>query len=133
MSFFLEALREKDPSSAIAYHLEGLLEAMERARWQMAHVDAAVNLDPEELAGRLVDLQIEIFDHIGYHMKQLRRPFQRLIDAAYRDLPDIGEDEALESLQQILSRRRAELEANRIKQPAKAHAPKRKRGKLKNP
>jgi hypothetical protein len=128
VSPFLKALREKDPSSLIAYHLEGLLEAMERARFHMGQVDEAVNLDPEELAGRLIDLQIEIFDHMGYHMKQLRRPLQRLIDAAYKNLPDISEDEALESLHQLLAHKRSELEGKRVEPKAKTPAAKRKRG-----
>ena len=116
MSNFLKSLREKDPSGPIAYHLEGLLEAMERTRTQMAQVDEALDLDPEELAGRLVDLQIEIFDHIGYHMKQLRRPFQRLIDAAYKELPDLEEEEALEWLERRLSQSQTKLEVEHAKQ-----------------
>jgi len=73
-----------------------MLEAIDRISGHLAHLDAAVDLDPEEAAGRMVDLQVEIFDHMGYHMKQLRRPFQRLIDAAYKDLPDIHEDAKIE-------------------------------------
>lgn len=126
MSHFLKSLREKDPSSLIAYHLEGLMEAMERTRAQMAQVDEAVDLDPEELAERLIDLQIEIFDHLGYHMKQLRRPLQRLIDTAYKDFPDISEDEAIESLQ-------TKLEGNRVKPREKIPAPKRTRDRTKRP
>jgi len=83
---FLKALRKENPSSPVAYHLEGLLEATERIRWHLAYLDAAVDIDPEGLAGRMVDLQVEIFDHMGYHMKELRHPFARLISKAYRDL-----------------------------------------------
>jgi len=86
MNFFFKSLRDDDPSSPVAYHLEGLLEAIDRIRWHMAAIEAAVGLDPEELAGRMVDLQVEIFDHMGYHMKQLRRPFERHITRAYQDL-----------------------------------------------
>lgn len=126
MSSFLNAVREKDSSSPIAYHLEGLLEAMERVRLRMVQVDEAVNLDPEELAGRLIDLQIEIFDHTGYHMKQLRRPLQRWIDAVYKDLPDISEDEAVEALQKTLAHKRSELEGKRVEGNAKTLPAKRK-------
>lgn len=83
---FLKALRLQDPSSPVAYHLEGLVEAAERIRWHLGYLDAAVGLDPEGLARRMVDLQVEIFDHMGYHMKELRRPFARLISKAFRDL-----------------------------------------------
>jgi|SRR5690349_19388420 len=96
MSSFLKSLREKDPSSPVAYHLEGLLEAVDRVRTQVDQIEAAVDGNPEELAGRMVSLQTEIFDHMGYHMKQLRRPFQRLIDAAYKNIPDLGEDEEVD-------------------------------------
>lgn len=96
MSTFLEDLRKKDASSTVAYHLEGLLEAMDSIRRRIAQVDAAVKLDPETLAAKMVELQVEIFDHMGYHMKQLRKPLQRLIDASYEDLPGIDEDEAID-------------------------------------
>lgn len=93
MSFFLKALRREEPGSPVAYHLEGLLEATERIRQDLARLDAAVDLDAEELAGRMVDLQVEIFDHMGYHMKELRRPLSRLISKAYRDLERLEREE----------------------------------------
>lgn len=86
---FLAKLRQKNPSSAAAYHLEGILEAHDNIRALLTKLDE--DADPESNAEAISYLQVEIYSHLAYHMKELRRPLKRLIDAAYRDLPDIGE------------------------------------------
>jgi hypothetical protein len=121
---FLSKLREEDPSSAAAYHLEGLLEAQDNIRSLLAKLDKGSALDPEGTAETLTYLQVEIYSHLAYHMKELRRPLKRLIDAAYKDLPDIEEEGRLEWLEQITSRRQAELEAERVKRASTSPASK---------
>lgn len=86
---FLERLREQDPSSAVAYHLEGLLEAQETIRRVVEELAGVYEKDLEATAGKLTELQGEIYFHQVYHMKELRRPLRELVDAAYAVIPDI--------------------------------------------
>ncbi len=65
---FLEKLRQKDPASPAAYHLEGLLEAQHGIRALL-----------ETLGGRTVVDDPE--------------RWAELIDAAYRRLPDVEQKE----------------------------------------
>jgi len=126
---FLEKLRNDDPSSPVAYHLEGLLESQENIRSLLGKLSADSPLDPENAAEITTLLQVEIFTHLAFHMKELSRPLGRLIEAAYKDLPGIGEEEGLERLRRLLLQRRIELEgklANEVpKPPALKRAPRR--------
>lgn len=98
---FIKKLREEDPSSVVAYHLEGMLEAQESIRAFIVKLSEDSAPDPESTAETLAYLQVEIYDHLVYHMKELRRPFKRLVEAAFKDLPDISEDEGVELLQRL--------------------------------
>lgn len=89
---FLDRLREQDPSSAVAYHLEGLLEVQETIRRVVAELAAVFEKDPESTAGKLTELHEEIYFHQVYHMKELRHPLRRLVDSAYEVIPDIDPD-----------------------------------------
>ena len=92
---FLKKLREEEPSSVVAYHLEGLLEAHDNVRSLLEKLGAG-SASAESWAETLAYLQLEIYTHLAYHMKELRRPLKRLVDAAHRELPDLGEDEGIE-------------------------------------
>lgn len=89
---FLTELRLQDPSSDVAFHLEGLLEASDKLRSHVARLDSIYPADEEAAAGAMVELQVELYTHFFYHLKKLRLPLKRLIDAAYEKLPDIDPD-----------------------------------------
>jgi len=93
---FLSELRDKNPSSTIAYHLEGLLEAQDNIRSLLERLGAIQALDTESRMKTLTYLQVEIYTHLAYHMKELRRPLKGLIDATYQEAPDIEQDETLQ-------------------------------------
>ncbi|MFY9824606.1 MAG: hypothetical protein WAM82_24730 [Thermoanaerobaculia bacterium] len=88
---FLVELRKKNPSSAVAYHLEGLLESHENIRHLLAKLGESAS-DLESTAETLTHLQVEIYTHLAYHMKELRRPFKLLLASAYKAIPDIAEE-----------------------------------------
>ncbi len=82
---FLEEIRKKDASSAVAFHLEGLLEAAENVRALLAKLDGVPEVDQDSIAETITYLQVEIYSHLAYHMKKLRRPLRRLEKEAYRE------------------------------------------------
>jgi hypothetical protein len=88
---FLEKLREKDASSAVAFHLEGLLDAADNVRALLSKLGEVSELNPESLAETISSLEVEVYSHLGYHMKELRYPLQRFRRAIYKKLERQGE------------------------------------------
>jgi len=86
---FFESLRKEEPSSSIAYHLEGLLDACKEIHAAITELSAIYPVDTEASAATLTKLQEEIYFHAVYHMKQLRRPLRDLVEAVYVQLPDL--------------------------------------------
>jgi len=75
---FLKTLKEKDPSSSVVYHLEGLLEAARNIEDWLVKLGDLPELNQEDTATTIVSLEVEIYDHLLYHMKELRHPLRRL-------------------------------------------------------
>lgn len=85
---FLEKLREQDASSAVAYHLEGILEAAGNVRNLMDKIGEAWGLDTESAAETITYLQVEIYSHLSYHLKELRRPLRQLEKSVYSEIKE---------------------------------------------
>lgn len=51
---YLEMLREKDPSSALAYHLDGLLEAARNVEGWLEKLGELPELNEEDIATTLI-------------------------------------------------------------------------------
>lgn len=85
---FLKRLREENPSSEIAFHLEGILDAHDKIRAHIEKLGEASQLSDETGAEAITNLQIEIYSHLAYHMKQLHRPLLRLEKKIYKNLED---------------------------------------------
>jgi hypothetical protein len=113
---FLEKLRKEDPASAVAFHLEGLLEAQDNIRSLLTKLGEDATSDPENAAETMICLQVEIYTHLSHNLKELRRPLKRLVDAAYKELPDFEEEEGLEWFKRRLSQLQAEAGAKHAKQ-----------------
>jgi len=92
MSFF-DQLREQDPSSAVAFHLEGVVDASDRIRSHLAQLDQHFGHDPDAAADKLVDLQVELYSHLVHHLKELRKPLEELVSGEYAKLPDIDPED----------------------------------------
>jgi hypothetical protein len=98
---FLEDLRKGDPSSPVAFHLEGLLAAQDNIRSLLATLAPVDALDRESTAEALTHLQEEIYQHLAYHVKELRRPLRRLVDKAYKDLSPIDVEAEVARLERL--------------------------------
>jgi len=73
---------------AVDYHLDGLIEAGEAIKNYVESLRSASDHDLNKIADALSELEIEIYFHLRYHMKELRKPFKLLHDAAYRQLDE---------------------------------------------
>jgi hypothetical protein len=60
------------------YHLRGILEAGDVIREQAKALDQAFDIDTETAADILGRLRAELYFHLPYHMKELRKPFLRM-------------------------------------------------------
>lgn len=96
---FLDRLRQTERGNAVAYHLEGLLEVDHNIRTLLSNLDSGLN--QEETASVLTALGEEIFTHLQYHLRQLRRPLKGMIDEAYRGLPDLTEEEIATGAEEV--------------------------------
>ena len=86
----LPNLASKSELEELVYHLKGFVEAAEVIRTQIELLDEKIDLDPEEATDAMGRLRAEIYTHLTYHMKEMRRPFLRL----FRDLCNGLEEES---------------------------------------
>lgn len=75
---------EKDWQTAVAYHLDGLLEACTKVKELAGKLDARWGSRSEVLTELLAQLEVELF-HLSFHEQKLRRPFSRLVDAFHAE------------------------------------------------
>ncbi len=94
---FLEQLRSRQPGSTVAYHLEGLLDANEKIHSWIVKLGEIPEEDRAVQAETITLLQVEIYSHLAFHLKELRKPLQRLESAIYKQLEKI-EDEGSGSI-----------------------------------
>lgn len=97
---FLRFLRQEDPTSSVAFHLEGLLEVQERIRLKLENLDP--HFGDENFARALTELQIEIYSHLAFHLKELRGPFKNIVGRAYEGLPELDEESEIQRLQALM-------------------------------
>jgi hypothetical protein len=60
------------------FHLRGVLEAADVIREQARELDQVFDSDTEVASDVLGRLRAELYFHLPYHMKELRRPFLKL-------------------------------------------------------
>lgn len=76
-------LLSKEARIEILYHLDGLVEAGDLIKKHVRTLKVSLDKDLEKTAQSLTDLEIQVFFHLRYHMKHLRKPFKRLHKLAY--------------------------------------------------
>jgi hypothetical protein len=79
----LEARKELDE---VLFHLKGLVEAAQEITAQMQLLDATMDTDLDRATDAMGALEAEIYTHLAYHTKELRKPFTRLFRALCRKL-----------------------------------------------
>jgi len=77
-----ERLRE------LLYHIKGLIEAGDNLSQLATKLNNAYERDAVAFARTTSEIEVETFDHIGYHLKKLRRPLARLQKEAYGHLDE---------------------------------------------
>lgn len=95
-ALMLRNMESREDLEEFVYHLKGLVEASETISLQASALDEALSQDDERAADILGRLRAEIYTHLTYHLKELRRPFLRLeknLDKEERE----GEPGSLES------------------------------------
>ena len=81
----LRAAKEID---AFHYHAAGMVEAQDRIRHFLATLDGVYGKDCRKTASVLTSLWVEIYEHLKYHMKELKIPLSDLMEKAYKEFED---------------------------------------------
>jgi hypothetical protein len=84
---YTKRLRKADPGSGAAYHIEGLLEAQTSVQKLFRALDAAKPGSQQE-ASLVSSIEVEVFDHLAFHVAQLRKVYKRLVRQTYDALDD---------------------------------------------
>lgn len=79
-------LLSKKERREIEYHLKGLAEAGALIERHTRTLKSSLDTDLEQAARSLADLEVQVFFHLDYHQKHLRRPFKRLVKLVYKRL-----------------------------------------------
>lgn len=82
----LKHLEARAELGEIVFHLTGLVEAAEAIREQIVKLDRTIERDLDAATDAMGALEAEIYTHLAYHMKELRRPFKSYFRAACGDL-----------------------------------------------
>ncbi|MCD4748224.1 MAG: hypothetical protein K8R59_02520 [Thermoanaerobaculales bacterium] len=63
--------------------MKEIVAAQDRVVALLEELDKAFDTNPEAAAKTLSFLEVEIFDHIEYHIKELRVPFSQFLTSVY--------------------------------------------------
>lgn len=90
----LPNLEARKDLEEVVHHLKGLVEATEEISAQMKILDATIGNDLDRATDAMGRLEAEIYTHLAYHVKELRKPFSRLFHALGRELEGQEKDHA---------------------------------------
>jgi hypothetical protein len=71
-------LENRNDIRDFVYHLKGVIEAAEVIHTQMELLDQSINSDLEIATDVMGRLRAELYTHLTYHLKELKRPFLEL-------------------------------------------------------
>jgi len=71
-------LVKRQEITSFYYHAAGMVEAHGRIRDHLVKLDKWYGKDWRKTAAILTSLWVEIYDHLDYHLKELRVPFSEL-------------------------------------------------------
>lgn len=86
----LPSLEAREDLDELVYHFKGLIEAVDEISRQMKLLDSSLDSDPEGAADAMGALEAQIYTHLTYHMKELRKPFVRFFRDSTRALAKRG-------------------------------------------
>jgi len=79
----LPRLEDREELREFLFHLRGLLDAQDRITMLLKKLDEKLLADPDGAAESLSFLEVEVFDHLAYHLKELREPFSKFLASLY--------------------------------------------------
>ena len=74
------------------YHARGLLETHDKLVSLLNTLNETFDTDVEKAAETLSLIEVEIFDHLGYHRTEIRRPLAALARRTYKALEKSDEE-----------------------------------------
>ena len=86
MKLTMKRLERDERLRELRYHTKGIIEAAENIAGVMKRLNDTYGRSAEEYAEALTLLQVEALDHLGYHLKHLRKPLARVQREAYAEL-----------------------------------------------
>jgi hypothetical protein len=89
MKVKLNRLEGNERLRAFRYHIKGIVEAAENITGLVKRMNDSYQRDATEYAETSSLLEVEALDHLGYHVKQLRRPLLQVQRDAYAELEQI--------------------------------------------
>jgi hypothetical protein len=90
----LSNLEIKKELEEVVFHLKGFAEATQEILAQMQLLDSTIDKDLDRATDAMGALEAEIYTHLAYHMKELRRPFSRLFRELCKKLDQQEEGDA---------------------------------------
>lgn len=82
----LPSLEAKEDLEELVFHLKGILDAVEVVRLQIALLDKTIDCDLGQATDALGRLRAELYTHVPYHLKELRRPFLKLSNSLSHEM-----------------------------------------------
>ena len=79
----LIVLESRDELRDFLYHLKEIMRTLDRIASLAAEVDQNLERDKKQAARSLTFLEAEVFDHLGYHLAEIRGPFNEFLDRMY--------------------------------------------------
>ena len=79
----LPVLESRENLRTFLYHLKEIVDTQDRIAALIEEVDNALEKDPSGAARSLSFLEVEVFDHLGLHLAELRGPFSTFLELLY--------------------------------------------------
>ena len=73
----LEAIKE------MRYHLDEITSTQERLKSLISRLETSVGRDKSECENAMADLETELFFHLPFHLRELRSPFEQVLQYLY--------------------------------------------------
>ena len=86
--FNISRLERNEGLREFLYHIKGLIEAGENLSELVTKLNRAYERSAADYARTTSEIEVETFDHIGYHIKKLRRPLAEIQREAYATLDE---------------------------------------------
>lgn len=86
----VEALGMRRPPSGIGAHFSDIAIALEEFNELLNEFLSTDIKDRKTLGSVLTGIEVEVVEHISYHIKYLKRPLGRIIEFCYEDTDNDG-------------------------------------------